>query len=73
MKYRYRILLETERDLVDFVNTISRIEGKIMVVDGDDQRVSARSVLGLMYAMTFSEIWCEADVDIYTTIQRFVV
>lgn len=73
MKYRYRIRLDTQQDLIDFVNIASMIEGSVMVVDGEGQCVSGRSVLGMMYAMTFSEIWCESDIDIYNSINRFVV
>ena len=51
-----RIYLETDTDVVRFVNEISKIPSsvKIFVVDGEGLRVSARSLIGMMYAMTFN-------------------
>ena len=36
-------------------------------------RVNAKSMLGMLYAMTFSEMWCECDQDIYMFIRDFCV
>ena len=63
-----RIYLETDTDVVRFVNEISV---KIFVVDGEGLRVSARSLIGMMYAMTFDELWCESSEDIDKYIRDF--
>ena len=34
-------------------------------------RVNAKSMLGMLYAMTFSEMWCECDHDIYLLIRDY--
>lgn len=69
-----RIYLETDTDVVRFVNEISKIPSsvKIFVVDGEGLRVSARSLIGMMYAMTFNELWCESSEDIDKYIRDFV-
>ena len=43
----------------------------ILVTDGEGMRVNAKSMLGMLYAMTFAEMWCECDKDIYMYIKEF--
>lgn len=71
MKYRDRIYLETESDVVEFISRITPFECPIVITDGEGMRVNAKSMLGMLYAMTFSEMWCECDKDIYMYIRDF--
>lgn len=71
MKYRDRIYLETESDVVEFISRITPFECQIVITDGEGMRVNAKSMLGMLYAMTFSEMWCECDKNIYTYIRDF--
>ena len=71
MKYRDRIHLETESDIVDFISRVAPLGCSVVVTDGEGMRVSAKSMLGMLYAMTFSEMWCECDRDIYMYIKDF--
>lgn len=73
MKHRYQILLETETDVLEFVSIALKLGGKITVSDNTGMKVNARSVLGMMYALTFEELWCESEEDIYHAIDSFVV
>lgn len=68
-----KIRLDTMRDINDFVRICSEIIPPVHVTDGSGLKVSGKSLLGVMYAMEFDEIWCECDIDIYTYIERFVV
>lgn len=71
MKYRRKIYLETESDVLDFVSFANSVDCKIVVTDGEGMRVNAKSMLGMLYAMTFTEMWCESDCYIYSHISKF--
>lgn len=71
MKYRDKIHLETESAVLDFINAVSAVPCPVYVTDGEGMRVSAKSMLGMLYALTFSEMWCECDRDIYMYIKDF--
>ena len=71
MQYRDRIHLETESDIVDFISRVTPLGCPVVVTDGEGMRVNAKSMLGMLYAMTFSEMWCECDKDIYIYIRDF--
>ena len=71
MQYRDKILLETESSVLDFINAVSQVSCPVVVTDGEGMRVNAKSMLGMLYAMTFAEMWCECDKDIYMYIKDF--
>jgi hypothetical protein len=73
MKYRDKIRLETESDIVNFIAMVTPLRCQVVVTDGEGMRVNAKSMLGMLYAMTFSEMWCECDQDIYMLIREFCV
>lgn len=68
-----KFYLKQKKDLIEFVSITLKLPGRIVVVDGEQMCVNARSILGLMYAMTFSELWCESEEDIYYAISKFIV
>ena len=70
---RVRINLDTMNDVKKFVNLCSGIEESIYITDNAGLCVSAKSILGAMYALEFDELWCECDKDIYRRIEDFVV
>lgn len=72
MKYRDRIRLETESDIINFINAVESVNNPVVITDGEGMRVNAKSMLGMLYAMTFSEMWCESDYDIYPYIKDFL-
>ena len=68
-----QIRLDTMRDVQDFVNIASRMHGNVYITDNAGLKVSAKSLLGALYAMEFEELWCESDEDIYRNIQDFII
>lgn len=68
-----QIRLDTMRDVQDFVNIATRMHGNVYITDNAGLKVSAKSLLGALYAMEFEEFWCEADEDIYRNIEDFIV
>lgn len=70
---RLHIELTTMSDANEFVSITSRLPGKITVIDGQNLRVNAKSIMGMLYALEFEDLWCESDHDIYKEIQKFVI
>jgi len=68
-----KIRLDTMKDINQFVAVCARISTPVHITDGAGLRVSAKSVLGVMYSMEFADIWCECDEDIYHLIERFTI
>ena len=70
---RAKINLDTMKDINDFVRICTRIPVAVHITDGAGLKVSGKSLLGVMYAMEFDDIWCECEQDIYHEIVKFVV
>ena len=68
-----KIRLDTMKDIQNFVNIASKSKGNVYITDNGGLRVSAKSLLGTMYAMEFDELWCEAEEDIYHNISDFII
>lgn len=70
---RAKIRLDTMRDINEFVRICTGVTSAVHITDGAGLKVSGKSLLGVMYAMEFYDIWCECEDDIYTDIEKFVV
>ena len=70
---RTKINLDTMKDINDFVRICTGVTVPVHITDGAGLKVSGKSLLGVMYAMEFTEIWCECEKDIYYDIERFIV
>ena len=68
-----KIRLDTMRDVNEFVRICTGVTSAVYITDGRGLRVSAKSVIGAMYAMEFDELWCECEKDIYRRIEDFIV
>ena len=69
---RNRITLDTKSDIDEFVAIVSQVPHKVLLVSGKGFRVNAKSIFGVLASMTFSELWVECEVDIYSLIQKFI-
>lgn len=61
---RTKIRLDTMSDVNKFVATMGKIAEKIWLEDGDGNRVSAQSMLGVLYSLEWSHIYCYCEHDI---------
>ena len=52
-----QIRLDTMRDVQDFVAIATRMHGNVYITDNNGLKVSAKSLLGALYAMEFEELW----------------
>jgi len=70
---KVQIELDTQTDVMDFVRSVTTVDHDVTVTDGEGLRVNGKSLMGMLYALEFSELWCECPVDIYQKIQKYVV
>ena len=70
---RVRVRLDTMKDINQFVVACSKVGAPVYITDGAGLKVSAKSVLGVMYSMEFDTIWCECEEDIYYQIEPFAI
>lgn len=69
-----KIRLDTTNDAANFSNICLSLPGLITITDNKGLRINAKSsILGMLYALEFEELWCESKEDIYTHIERFVI
>ena len=43
----------------------------ITITDNQGLRVSAKSMLGMLYALEFNELWLESDIDCWSLFKEF--
>lgn len=72
---KVKIRLDTMKDINQFVGICSKLPVDVpaYVTDGVGLKVSAKSILGVMYSMEFDEIWCETDANLYYELNRFII
>ena len=72
---RAKIRLDTVSDVNKFVDITSKLRQPITITDGNNLRVNAKSVIGVLHAMEFDNLICETeeDNDIYMAIKEFVI
>ena len=71
---KYKIVLDTVSDVTNFVKNVSIArDATVTVTDGNGLRVNAKSIIGMLYALEFDELWCESDTEIYEKIKDYVI
>ena len=55
-RMKVKINLDMLKDVQDFVNITSNLQGKITVTDGEGLVVNAKSLMGMLYSLEFSEL-----------------
>ena len=71
---KYKIILDTVSDVNTFVKNVSaETKATVTVTDNRGLRVNAKSLMGMLYALEFEELWCESDTEIYEKIKDYVI
>lgn len=71
---KYKIILDTVSDVNKFVSIANEfLNSTITVTDNNGLRVNAKSLMGMLYALEFEELWCESDTEIYEKIKDYVI
>lgn len=69
---RFKIELTTQEQANKLVAKANNIEASIYLTDGKGMRVSAKSLLGVLYAtFDFTEVWIECEENYYFTFMEF--
>ena len=68
---KYQIELGTYNSIVEFVNTVSKLKGEILVKSGKFCG-NGKSLLNMLATVEWNDLWVESDNDIYTHIQKFI-
>jgi hypothetical protein len=73
LKYRYRIVLDTTADVLDFNRIATKIKGTVLLV-GEDLSLNAKSFVGVhMARIAWDELYVESDVDCYNDFKKFII
>ena len=71
---RVKINIDTQSAAARLVGLATSLSENVCLTDGNDMRVSAKSLLGAFYAtMDFNEIWLETENDHYFLFKDFIV
>lgn len=68
----YKLELNTMRDIKDFVDIATTIEEPLMLTDGEGYTVSAKSLMGAIYALEWNELYLTSKSDIYFAFQKYI-
>ena len=69
--YKTKIRLDTMTDVNKFVTLVSTINSKVYLQDGKDFCINAKSILGGLAAIEWTDIYCLSEEDIYNKISMF--
>jgi len=67
-----KIRLDTLSDIRGFVDATSSADEPVILTDGSNLTVSAKSLLGVMYTMEWNEVYCTCNIDIYGLIEPYI-
>lgn len=70
---RAKINIDTMSAIQDFVRIAQDVNERVDLIDGGGYRVSAKSLIGAIATMDWSEVFVECEQDIYSKISDFVV
>lgn len=68
-----KINIDTLTKINDFVSIVAKLNYDVNLIDGGSYCVSAKSLMGAIATMDWSEVFVECKEDIYNYIKDFVV
>ena len=71
--HKYKIRIDTMKEAEAFVQSARNVNATVLVKDDDGHCVNGKSVLGMLYALEFNELWCETDSDATLFLTPFLV
>ena len=70
---RIKIRIDTMSDVSKLVAVATKAQGRVILTDNTDFKVSGTSLLGALYTMEWSEVYLESDEDLYNALSDLVV
>ena len=71
--HKMKVNLVTMKDCTGFVEAVSRVNGRVVLEDGNGFRVNGKSLLGALAAVEWENLWVVSDEDIYFAISEWVL
>lgn len=71
MKYKYKIELITVEDCKNFVAAVNTSNKNVVLTNGKDYKVSAKSFLGALASMEWDSLYAESDEDCYMIVEKW--
>ena len=69
---KVKINIDTLSKINKFVSICSQFDCKVNLIDGSGYCVSAKSLVGVVATMDWSQVYVECDRDIYSHIAEFI-
>ena len=70
---RAKLRIDTFNAAKDFANKCRNLEGNIIVKDPNGLCVNGKSILGMLHALEFTELWVESDIDHWIDLREFII
>ena len=70
---KLKIRLETMNDVMKFQDIVSKVEESVKLIDGNDYCVNAKSILGAITALEWSNLYVVSDKDLTTALKDFYI
>ena len=70
---RQQIRLDTMSDIQKFIDVVSKVGERVTLEDGEGHCVSATSLLGALYSMEWTHIYCYCNKDISGIILPWII
>ena len=69
---KVKINIDTMKKINSFVEVCSRLYPPVYLIDGEGFRISAKSILGAIATLDWSQVYVECEQDIYDYIKDFI-
>lgn len=75
MQYKYKVQLETLKDVIGFVSAVTSADYEVNLTNWDGKyTVSAKSMIGAIATMDWSDTWAVSDNEgLYNLVKKWVV
>ena len=70
--HQYEISLSTGKDAADFVSSVRHVTSPVRLSDGSRFETSGKSLLGVIWALTWDRVFCRCESDISEQIDKFI-
>lgn len=70
---KIKINIDTMSKINAFVSICSKLDSRVDLIDGNNYCVSAKSLMGALATMDWSQVFVVCEDDIYSHIKEFVV
>lgn len=68
--YKTKVVIDTMDDVKRFVELVKNVPSPVNLENGN-LRVDGKSLLGILHAKEWKELWCTCEQDIYNLIRDY--